>query len=142
MILVRGPWYETPGSPDLPFTLNRRMSFPSVFVFWELFIVVCLPYVFFLINAFAGKIRRGRLVNWVEKDGFKKIQKLLEISERERHHKILLTVKNLYELNRNPFPYTLPVIPRPLPAEVVEGEHYVIANLWTLFPGSSSPAQT
>ena len=43
-----------------------------------------------------------------------------------------LTVKNLRELSRNPSPYTLLVIPRPLPTEVVEGEHYV----------SSSPAQT
>ena len=36
-----------------------------------------------LINTFVGKIRRGKLVNWVEKGGFKKIQKLLEIFERE-----------------------------------------------------------
>ena len=96
----------------------------------------------FLIKNFAGKSRRGRLVNWVEKAGFKNIMKLLEISERERHHEILLTVKNLHELSRNPFPYTLPVIPRPLPTEVVEGEHYVIVDLLTLVPGSSSPAQT
>ena len=47
-----------------------------------------------LINTFVGKIQRSRLVNWVEKGGFKKIQKLLEIFERERHHEILLTVKN------------------------------------------------
>ena len=33
LVLVRGPWYETPGSPDLPFTLNRGMSFPGVFGF-------------------------------------------------------------------------------------------------------------
>ena len=30
MVLVREPWYETPGSPDLSFTLNRPMSFPGV----------------------------------------------------------------------------------------------------------------
>ena len=95
-----------------------------------------------LINTFAWKIRRGRLENWVEKDGFKKIKKLLEIFEWERHHEILLTVKNLCELSLNPSFYTLPVIPRPLPAKVVEGEHHVIADLLTLVPGSSSPAQT
>ena len=82
------------------------------------------------------------MVNLVEKADFKKIQKLLKISERERHHEILLTVKNLHELSRNPSPYTLPVIPRPLPTEIVEGEHYVITNLLTLVPGSSSSAQT
>ena len=29
VILVRGPWYETLGSPDLSFVLNHLMSFPS-----------------------------------------------------------------------------------------------------------------
>ena len=81
-----------------------------------------------LIKMFAGKDRRGRLVNWVEKDGFKKIKKLLEISKLERYHEILLTVKNLRELSYNPSPYTLPIISRPLPAEVMEGEHYIIVD--------------
>ena len=27
MILVRGPWDETPGSPDLPFDVNHSMFF-------------------------------------------------------------------------------------------------------------------
>ena len=30
VILVRGPWDETPGSPDLPFDINRSQSFPGV----------------------------------------------------------------------------------------------------------------
>ena len=94
----------------------------------------------FLINTFARKNQRGRLVNWVEKSSFKKIQKLLEISKRERHHEILLTVKNLRELSRNPYPCTLSVIPHPLLTEVVEGEYYVIADLLTLVPSSSSSA--
>ena len=29
-ILVRGTWDETPGSPDLPFHINRSQSFPGV----------------------------------------------------------------------------------------------------------------
>ena len=82
------------------------------------------------------------MVNWVEKASFRKIQKLLEIFEQERHHKILLTVKNLRELSRNPSIYTLPVIPRLLPAKVVEDENYVITHLLTLISGSSSPVQT
>ena len=28
--LVRGPWDETPGSPGLPFDINRSQSFPGV----------------------------------------------------------------------------------------------------------------
>ena len=30
MILVRGPWDETPGSSRLPFDVNRSQSFPGV----------------------------------------------------------------------------------------------------------------
>ena len=78
----------------------------------------------------------------MEKSSFKKNQRLLEISERERHHEILLTVKNLHELSRSPSPYIIPVIPCPLPTEIVEGEHYVIADLLNLALGSSSPAKT
>ena len=39
VILVRGPWYETPSSPNLPFTLNRTMGFPGVFKLWDLYVV-------------------------------------------------------------------------------------------------------
>ena len=31
VILVRGSWDETPGSPDLPFDINRSQSFLSVY---------------------------------------------------------------------------------------------------------------
>ena len=30
VILVRGPWDETSGSPDLPFDINQSQSFPGV----------------------------------------------------------------------------------------------------------------
>ena len=30
VILVRGPWDKTPGSPDLPFYINRLQCFPGV----------------------------------------------------------------------------------------------------------------
>ena len=78
----------------------------------------------------------------MEKASIKEIQKLLEISKRERHHEILLTVKNLRELSRSPSPYIISIIPRPLPVEIVEGKHYVITNLLNLVPGSSSLAKT
>ena len=29
-LLVRGPWDETPGSPGLPFNVNRSQSFPGL----------------------------------------------------------------------------------------------------------------
>ena len=31
VILVKGPWDETPGSPDLSFDVNHSMFFPSVY---------------------------------------------------------------------------------------------------------------
>ena len=123
------------------------MSFPGVLKLWD-FYVGAFPHIYplylriLLIFFFAGKSRRGRLVNWVEKARFKKIQKLLKISEWEQHHEILLTVRNLRELSRSPSPYIIPVIPCSIPTEIVEGEHYIIADLLNLAPGSSSPAKT
>ena len=38
MILVRGPWYETLGSPDLPFGLNQSMSILGVFKLWDMYV--------------------------------------------------------------------------------------------------------
>ena len=67
---------------------------------------------------------------------------MLEIYERERHHEILLTGRNLCDLSRNPSPYIIPVILCPLPIEIVEGERYVIVDLLNLTPGNSSPAKT
>ena len=39
-----------------------------------------------------------------------------------------------------PAPYTLPVIPRPLPSDIVEGEHFVIADLRRLISSSVRPS--
>ena len=147
VILVRGPWYETSGFPDLLFVLNQSMSFLGVFKLWDLYVgaflrVYPLRSRILLLYIFcAGKSQRDKLVNWVEKASFKKIQRLLEISERERNHEILLTAKNLCELSRSPSPYIILVISCPLPIEIVEGEHYFIADLLNLAPGSSSPAK-
>ena len=77
MILVRGPWHETPGSPDLLYILNRSMSFSGVFKLWGLYVGVRLSFAFTYLIIFSctGKSWRGKLVNWVEKSSFKKIQK-------------------------------------------------------------------
>ena len=85
-----------------------------------------------------GKAWRGRLVNWVEKSSFEKIRRLLEVFERERHCKILLTPENIYVVRHNPTPYNLLVIPRPLPRDVVEGEHFVVADLRRLVSRGAS----
>ena len=78
-------------------------------------------------------------MNWVEKSSFEKIRRLSEISEQERHYKILLTPDNISAVRRNLAPYTLPVIPLPLPSDIVEGEHFVIADLRRLISSSARP---
>ena len=79
-------------------------------------------------------------MNWVDKSSFEKISRLSEISEQERHYKILLTPDNISAVRRNPAPYTLPVIPRLLPSNIVEGEHFVIADLRRLISRSACPS--
>ena len=77
-------------------------------------------------------------MEWVEKASFEKIRRLLEVFERERHYKVLLTSKNLVDVRRNPTCYNLPVIPRPLPSKVVDGEHFVNDDLLHLISGGAS----
>ena len=41
----------------------------------------------------------------------------------------------------NPTPYTLPVIPRPLPSNIVEGEHFVLKDVRRLASGNASSSR-
>ena len=41
----------------------------------------------------------------------------------------MLTRDNIFAVRNNPAPYTLLVIPRPLPSNVMEGEHFVLADI-------------
>ena len=68
-------------------------------------------------------------MNLVEKERLDHICRLLEITERECHHELLLFVKNLQDLGANPFPYIVSVLPHPLPKKVVKGEHFVLMDL-------------
>ena len=63
-------------------------------------------------------------MKWVEKSSFEKIRRLLEIFELERQLQVLLTRQNISAVRNHPEPYTLPVIPRPLPSSVVDEEHF------------------
>ena len=78
---------------------------------------------------------------WVERASFTKIRRLLEISEQERNHEVLLTVKNLHDLSCHPSPYNVLIILSPLLSEIVEGEHFVVVGLLSLIPGGSSPTK-
>ena len=70
---------------------------------------------------------------------FLNISRWLEITERESNE-FLLSMKNSQELGSSPFPYIAPVVPRPLPREVVGGEHFVLTDLLKSISGSSSQA--
>ena len=50
-------------------------------------------------------------------------------------------MKNLNDLSGHPSPYNVPIIPLPLPLEIVEGEHFFAADLLSLIPGGSSPSR-
>ena len=77
----------------------------------------------------------------MEKSSIEKICRLLEISERERHCRVLLTLENISVVRHNPAPYTLLIIPQPLPSQVVEGEHFVVTDLRRLVSGGASSSR-
>ena len=53
---------------------------------------------FVVVNA--GPEKRGHLVDWVEMAYFACLSKLFEIDAKERHHKTLLTARNLMAVVR------------------------------------------
>ena len=52
----------------------------------------------------------------------------------------MLTARNLRELGASPFPYIIPIVPCSLPVGLIDGEHFVLVDLFKLNPGSSSQA--
>ena len=77
----------------------------------------------------------------MEKLSFEEIRRLLGVYERERHCKVLLTLENISAVRHNLAPYNLLVIPRPLPPDVVEGEHFVVADLRRLVSHGASSSR-
>ena len=131
VVLVKGPWYEMPGFLGLPFDLNQSLTFPGLSHLDGACSYLDFP-------LFHAPFRRGRLVSWVEKANLECIRRMLEITETERKHKLLLSVKNLLKLGVGTFHYIVPVIPRPLSAELIKREHFVVVDLFKSFPGNSS----
>ena len=68
------------------------------------------------------------------------IKQLLEITERERNHELLLSAKNLQELGVSSFPYIVPVIPCPFPKEFLKGKRFILDDLLKMIPSISSQA--
>ena len=77
----------------------------------------------------------------MEKASLEKIHRLLEISEQEHHYEVLLTLKNLVDVRQNPAPYSLLIIPRPLPSEIVDGEHFITVDPLNLTTGGASSSR-
>ena len=77
-------------------------------------------------------------MKWVEKSSIEKIRSLLDIFERERYYQVFLTRENISTVRNNPVPYTLPIIPRSVPSNVVEGEHFVLADIRRLASSGAS----
>ena len=82
----------------------------SLYQLDTLLVVICFIYFLKLgiggcLSMSAHSPRRGQLVNWVEKVRLDRIFRLLDITKKELHHKLLLSVKNLQKLGASPFPY-------------------------------------
>nr|CAN70561.1 hypothetical protein VITISV_031620 [Vitis vinifera] len=76
-----------------------------------------------------GKERWGRIVEWVEKVSFARLNKLFEIDTVERAHNILLSDKNPQALIKNPKSFIIPVFPRLASSFLVPDEHFMLKNL-------------
>ena len=83
----------------------------------------------FLVVGNVGKSKRDRLVEWVEKASFDRLNKLFEITATKRHYQTLLTTRNLLAVVREPHPYITNILPRRLPKRVVSWEHFVLKDL-------------
>ena len=60
----------------------------------------------------AGTFKRGRLVEWVEKASFDRLNKLFEITAIERHYQTLLSARNLLAVVREPQLDIVNILPR------------------------------
>ena len=80
----------------------------------------------------AGTFKRGRLVEWVEKASFDRLNKLFEITAIERHYQTLLSTRNLLAVVREPQPYVVNILPRRLPKFIVPGKHFVLGKNFVL----------
>ncbi|RVW19392.1 hypothetical protein CK203_063615 [Vitis vinifera] len=101
------------GHPERPFSPNHSLKLPS-------------------------PDKRGRVVEWVEKASFLRLNKLFEVSAAERQYETLLTTRNLSAVVRESQEYVVNILSRKLPKKVVPGEHYVLKDLPFLQGGGNN----
>ncbi|RVW68367.1 hypothetical protein CK203_063807 [Vitis vinifera] len=102
-VLVRGPWANLSEHPEREFSPNYSLKL-------------------------SGTYKRGRLVEWVEKASFDRLNRLFKITSVERHYQTLLTAWNLLAVVRN-LSHTSSTSSQRLPKVVVPGEHFVLKDL-------------
>ncbi|RVW70946.1 hypothetical protein CK203_050599 [Vitis vinifera] len=103
-VMVKGLWAGLTVHPDRQFAPNQSLKAPS-------------------------KDKRGKLVKWVEKASFERLNRLFEIAADERSCETLLSAQNLRSVTQEPQPYVLNILLRRLPKKVVAGEHFVLKDL-------------
>ncbi|RVW72530.1 hypothetical protein CK203_053229 [Vitis vinifera] len=81
-VLVWGAWARLLEHPERPFSPNHSLVLP--------------------VRQLVGLDKRGRVVEWVEKASFTRLNSLFEIVAAERHHETLLTARNLLAVVREP----------------------------------------
>ena len=108
-VLVWGAWARLLEHPKRPFSPNRSLVLPGKAAcgvcptFVLLFFLLGLSDgLLFLVANNAGLDKRGRVVEWVEKASFTRLNSLFEIVAAERHHETLLTARNLLAVVREP----------------------------------------
>ena len=77
----------------------------------------------------ADNDRQVRLVEWVDKASFTRLNKLFEISASKRNHQVHLSDKNLLVRTKDPKPFIIPIFPRVAFSSLVPDEHFVLKDL-------------
>ena len=75
------------------------------------------------------KKKKWRLVKWVEKASFDRLNKLFGISTSERHHQTLLIDQNLLVVVRESQSFIFPILSRLAPKILEPNEHHTLNDL-------------
>lgn len=132
-VLVKGPWAGLLVHREKEFVPNQSLRIPGGNIFSLIFCVESMASLARLLTCLVfmgvGTDKRGRLVEWVEKASFDRLNKLFEIMVGERNCQTLLSTRNLRAVTQISQPYILNIIPRRLPKKVVSGEYFVLKDL-------------
>lgn len=133
-IAISAPWaglLDHPGrefKPRCSLAIPGRMGHSFICFIFAILLTIGLLLIF-TVMCVTGKEKRGRLVEWVEKASFDRLNKLFVISSSERHHQTFLTGKNLLAVVRESQLYIIPILPCLAPKVLVSGEHHVLNDL-------------